>query len=146
MNEIPKLIVGHRVKIFYSDDFVLEGKVVDGHLNLFLLTDVESSRGSGKHKEKDQVINTRCVDFVRLLPLDTGRAEPENEIPKHVIGKRVRVYFTDHFSIEAVVQAMVANIIVLHDVRTINGRGPKREKDQLINNECNRFERLEILG
>lgn len=145
MNEIPKLIVGHRVKVFYSDGFVLEGKVVDAHLNLFLLTEVESSNGNGKRKEKDQLINNLCQDFVRLEATDTGRAEAMNEIPKYVVGKRVRLFFTGGFVMEGVIHAMNLNLVVLHNVKSINARSERAEKDQIINNMCARFERLEIL-
>jgi len=145
MNEIPKLIVGHRVKIFYSDDFVLEGKVVDAHLNLFLLTEVESSRGNGKRKEKDQLVNNLCQDFVRLEATDTGRAEAMNDIPKYVVGKHVRLYFTAGYVMEGVIDAMNLNLLVLHEVKSIGDRGARSEKDQIINNMCSRFERLEIL-
>jgi len=146
MNEIPKLIIEHRVKMFYSNGFVLEGKVVDAHLNLFLLTEVESSRGNGKRKEKDQLVNNRCQDFVRLEATDTGRAEAMNDILKHIMGKRVRLYFTGGCSImEAVISNMVANLIVLRAVTSLDSRGVRPEKDQIINSECGRFERLEIL-
>jgi len=145
MNEIPKLIVGHRVKMFYSGGFVLEGKVVDAHLNLFLLTEVESSRGNGKRKEKKQLVNNLCQDFMRLEAIDTGRAEAMNEIPKHVVGKRVRLYFTKSYIMEGTIGDMQLNMLVLRAVKSINDRGERPEKDQVINNMCSRFERLEIL-
>lgn len=145
MNEIPKLIIGHRVKVCYTDGFVLEGKVVDAHLNLFLLTEVESSRGNGKRKEKDQLINNLCTDFMWLEPLETGGAEAMNEIAKHLVGKHVRLYFTKGFAMEGVIADMRLNLIVLREVAVLTNHSTRHEKDRLINNMCARFERLEIL-